>query len=158
MKVAPGNVDVFRRCFEATLRVGQLAQPLRFHLGHFDDFSLGIVGDPLAYLLAVFKKTPDRILVPSFLNHSQYPVSMPSTVCLLDLMAPILVTVDAFLHRVLLANNIWPTIETIEEKCLSARTRESQERVLFTGNEQSPEFLAGRPVKKTSLTQPFYRP
>jgi hypothetical protein len=58
MKVARGNVVVsrsgdfqYRRCFDATLytlRVGQIAQPSRFHLRHFDDFSLGVVGDPLA--------------------------------------------------------------------------------------------------------------
>jgi hypothetical protein len=66
MKVARGNVDVslsgdfqYRRCFDATprytLRVGLIAQPLKFHLRHFDDFSLGVAGGPLAYLFAVFK-------------------------------------------------------------------------------------------------------
>jgi hypothetical protein len=54
MKVARGNVDVSlsgdfqcRRCFDATPRIGQVAQPLRFHLRHFDNFSLGVVGGPL---------------------------------------------------------------------------------------------------------------
>jgi hypothetical protein len=61
----------------------------------------------------------------------------------------VLVTVDAFLHQ-----HTWPTTEEMSR----AGLRESHERVLFTGNEQSPEFLAGRPVKKSSLTQPFYRP
>jgi hypothetical protein len=35
-----------------------------------------------------FSKYPDRILVPSFLNHSQYPVSTSSTVWPLALMVP----------------------------------------------------------------------
>jgi hypothetical protein len=89
MKVARGNVDVslsgdfqYRRCFDATprdtLRLGQVAQPLKFHLRHFDDFSLGVVVHSPTCL--PFSKDPDRILVPSFLNHSQYPVSTPSTV------------------------------------------------------------------------------
>jgi hypothetical protein len=66
MKVAPGNADVSpsgdfrrRRCFDATprdsRRVGQVAQPLRLHLRHLDDFSLGVAGGPPAYLFAVFK-------------------------------------------------------------------------------------------------------
>src|SRR5260370_1240463 len=39
----------------------------------------------------------------------------------------------------------------------SPRQPDGTDRVLFTVNEQSPEFFAGQPVKESSLTQPFYR-
>jgi hypothetical protein len=162
MKVAPGNADVSpsgdfrrRRCFDATprdsRRVGQVAQPLRLHLRHLDDFSLAsqMVHPPTCL---PFSKYPDRILVPSLLNHSQNPVSASSTVRPLD--GSVLVTVDAFLHQGLVANipsQPW-------KKCRSPDSGKAMSAFCSRGNEQSPEFLAGRPVKKSSLTQPFYRP
>src|SRR5713226_10073527 len=57
----------------------------RFHLRDFDDLSLGVVHSPTCLPSS---KYPDRILVPSFLNHSQYPVSTSSMTRPLALMLP----------------------------------------------------------------------
>ena len=116
MKVAPGNADVSRsgdfrchRCFDATprdaLRVGQLAQPSRFHLRHFDDFSLGVVDGPLGYLFAVFK-----IPRPHLGTVFPEPLSI-SGQHVIDGMAPgldgsFLVTFDAFLDQGILARMV----------------------------------------------------
>ena len=137
MKVVPGNADVSRsgdfrchRCFDATprdsLRVGQLAQPSRFHLRHFDDFSLGVAGGPLAYLFAVFK-----IPRPHLGTVFPEPLSI-SGQHVIDGMAPdgsVLVTVDAFLDQGILANIPGQPWKKMSQPGL----RESHERVLFTG-------------------------
>ena len=60
----------------------------RFHLRDFDDFSLDVVGRRFADLFAILSKHPERILVPPFLNHSQYPASSPSFMWPLALMLP----------------------------------------------------------------------
>jgi hypothetical protein len=164
MKVAPGNADVSRsgdfrchRCFDATprdaLRVGQLAQPSRFHLRHFDDFSLGVVGGPLAYLFAVFKIPRPHlgtVFPEPLLKFGHHVIDGKAP----GLDGSVLVTVDAFLDRGILANipgQPW-------KKCRSPDSGKAMSAFCSRGNEQSPEFLVGRPVKKSSLTEPFYRP
>ena len=77
----------------------------------------------------------------------------------IDGMAPgldgsVLVTVDAFLDQGILAN----IPGQLRKKCRGPDSGKAMNAFCSRGNEQSPEFLAGRPVKKSSLTQPFYRP
>jgi len=61
------------------------------------------------------------------------------------------VTVDAFIK----SQHAWPTME---EMLCGPDSGKAMNAFCSRENEQSPEFLAGRPVKKSSLTQPFYRP
>jgi hypothetical protein len=83
---------------------GRSLNPSRFHRRDFDDFPLGVVGGPFACLFAIVKMPRPHF---SAVFPEPLPISGQHVIdgMTLGLDGSVLVTVDAFLYEVLLANN-----------------------------------------------------